>query len=122
MAASRETFVHEAELRLAAGADPAAPGGAVTTALCGHWEHEGPCRWPHNNDIALAGATASGARATFRTLFAAPADDEGEIRTRIDEALANGGDWTLVETRSRDVAASERPLAERLAALPAAKD
>ena len=41
---------------------------------------------------------------------------------RIDEALASGGDWILLETRSRDVAASERPLAERLAALPASKD
>ena len=27
--------------------DLAALGGAVTTALCGHWEHDGPCRWPH---------------------------------------------------------------------------
>ena len=122
MAASRATFVHEVDLRLAAGADPAAPGGAVTTALCGHWEHEVPCRCPHNNDIALADATASGASATFRTLFAAPAADEDEIRSRIDEALASGGDWILLDTRSRDVAASERPLAERLAALPASKD
>jgi len=112
MAPARETFVHEAELRLAAGTDPAAPGGAVTTALCGHWEHEGPCRWPHNNDI-----TVSGARATFRTLFAAPAADEQEIRRRIDEALAKGGEWAVLETRPRNVAAAERPLAERLATL-----
>ena len=31
----------EAELLLADDTDPAAPGAAVTVALCGHWEHEG---------------------------------------------------------------------------------
>jgi hypothetical protein len=117
MAATRETYVHEAELRLAEGADPAAPGGAVTTALCGHWEHDGPCRWPHNNDVAVSGSVA-----TFRTLFVAPAADEHEVRRRIDEALANGRDWVVYETGPRDVAASERSLAERLAALPSSQD
>jgi hypothetical protein len=117
MATARATFVHEADLRLDDGADPAAPGGAVTAALCGHWEHEGPCRWPHNNDIAVSTAAA-----TFRTLFAAPAADEGEVRRRIDDALANGADWALLGTRPRAVALSERPLAERLLALPSADD
>ena len=41
-------FVHEAAIELADGADPRAPGGAITVALCGHWEHEPPCRWPHH--------------------------------------------------------------------------
>lgn len=113
MAAARETFVHETDLRLEAGVDPAVPGAVVTTALCGHWEHEGPCRWPHNNDIEVSGALA-----TFRTLFAAPAADEDEIRRRIDGALANGSGWAVLQTRRRDVAVSERPLAERLAATP----
>ena len=38
-------------IRLEPGADKRAPGGAVTVALCGHWDHEGPCRWPHRSNI-----------------------------------------------------------------------
>lgn len=39
---------------LDAGGDPRALGGAVTAALCGHWEHDGRCRWPHHTlDAAL---------------------------------------------------------------------
>ena len=37
----------EYRIRLQPGSDQRAPGGAVTVALCGHWDHEGPCRWPH---------------------------------------------------------------------------
>ena len=48
-------FVHEATVELADGADPRALGGAITVALCGHWEHEPPCRWPHHTDITAAG-------------------------------------------------------------------
>jgi len=47
---------------LAEGTDPAAVGAMVTVALCGHWEHDGPCRWPHHNQI-------DGAQ--FRTVFIA---------------------------------------------------
>jgi len=74
MTDARIAFAHEAELQLLAETDPAAVGAAVTTALCGHWEHEGPCRWPHNNDIELAESFAS-----FRTLFVAPATDEDRV-------------------------------------------
>jgi hypothetical protein len=48
-------FVHEAAIDVADGADPRAPGGAITVALCGHWEHEPPCRWPHHTDITPDG-------------------------------------------------------------------
>ena len=109
----RETFVHEAQLRLGDGTDPAAVGAAVTTALCGHWEHDGPCRWPHNNEIDV-----SDDRATFRTLFVAPASDEDEIRKRIDRALQDGIGWAALLTRPRQVLPSEQPLAARLAATP----
>jgi hypothetical protein len=43
----KRTFVQCATVELEAAADPAAPGGAVTLALCGSWDHAGPCRWPH---------------------------------------------------------------------------
>ena len=77
----RLAFVHEAEIQLVPGTDPAAVGAAVTTELCGHWEHEGPCRWPHNK---------ASADTTFRTLFVAPATDEEEVRERIEGALPGG--------------------------------
>jgi hypothetical protein len=115
MTGGRVAFVHEAELAFAGGTDPATPGAAVTAALCGHWEHDGPCRWPHNNDLEVSGDSA-----TFRTLFVAPAGDEGEIRARIDEALREGAGWSVVRTQRRPVAARERPLAARLAATPLA--
>jgi hypothetical protein len=106
----RLAFVHEAELRLEAGTDPAAVGAAVTTALCGHWEHEGLCRWPHNNAIEACGAGAS-----FRTLFAASATDEDEVRERIERGLREASGWVVLETRARPVSSPERPLARRLA-------
>ena len=111
MAAASHAFVHEAALRLEPGTDPEAVGAAVTTALCGHWKHEGPCRWPHNNAID-AGDAAAG----FRTLFVAPADDESEVRDRIERALREEPGWVVLETRARPVLPGEWQLAERLAA------
>ena len=114
MAAARQAFVHEARLQLEAGTDAGAPGAAVTTALCGHWEHEGPCRWPHNNDLEVA---TNGA--TFRTLFVAAGDDEDEVRTRIVQALEGGVGWAVLHSQRRPVAPPEQRLAERLAGTPA---
>ena len=105
----RETFVHAADLRLAEGADAREPGAAVTVALCGHWDHEGPCRWPHNNAVA-----ADGARARFRTVFVAEAADEFEVRDRITEALRRGSSWTLVSHHARAPTADEADLGRRL--------
>lgn len=107
MADTRKSFVHEAELRLEPDADPGAVGAAVTTALCGHWEHEGPCRWPHNNAIEPPG--------TFRTIFVAPPSEEPEVRKRIEDGLRQEFGWVVLETRPREVAADEQSLAERLA-------
>ena len=50
-------FVQEATVDLADGADPRAVGGAITVALCGHWDHEPPCHWPHHTDIAVPAKT-----------------------------------------------------------------
>jgi hypothetical protein len=106
-------FVHEAELQLEHGTDLAAVGAAVTTALCGHWEHEGPCRWPHNNSTESSDVVAN-----FRTLFLATASDEDEVRTKIERSLREGVGWTVLATRARKVSARERSLAERLAIAP----
>ncbi|HUR34612.1 MAG TPA: hypothetical protein VM032_12505 [Vicinamibacterales bacterium] len=110
---SRETephaFVHEAELRLADDVDPRAVGAAVTVALCGHWEHDGPCRWPHQNEVGDG---------LFRTLFVCDAGEEPEVRARISSALGGTPQWRVVAERARQVADAERPLAEHLLALP----
>lgn len=82
----RLAFVHEAVLRLEDGADARGPGGAVTVGLCGHWRHDGPCRWPHF-------ATVSGREEhemTLRVLFVAEPEDEPAVRTRIVDALRRG--------------------------------
>ena len=78
-------FVHEATVELADGADPRAPGGAITVALCGHWAHEPPCRWPHHTDTS---ATDGGH--LVRTVFTVPPDDEFTVRRRIAAALESG--------------------------------
>jgi len=102
-------YVHEAEIVLGDGTEPAAVGAAVTVALCGHWEHEGPCRWPHHNHI-------DGAR--FRTVFISTTQDEPEVRRRIRAALYGRVEWRVDSDRARDVADHERELAARLAEAP----
>ena len=110
MSAEREAFVQEAELMLADDTDPTAPGAAVTVALCGYWEHEGPCRWPHDNAITAAG----GETARFRTLFVADGAEERAVRDLIVGALADAAGWSVAVSAARPVAESEHDLARRL--------
>jgi hypothetical protein len=110
---ARAAFVEEARLQLAPGTDPAAPGGAVTTVLCGHWEHDGPCRWPHNNEIEVAAGVA-----VFRTLFVAANSDEQKVRERIDGALHGETGWTVLGTGPRPISRAEQRLAEELLTTP----
>lgn len=82
----RTAFAHYASLQLAAGGDDAAPGAAITVALCGHWEHEGPCPLaPHHTGTARFGDDLR-----VRTLFAVEPELENEVRQLIEAALANG--------------------------------
>jgi hypothetical protein len=111
----RSPRVLEAKLTLAAGVDPAAVGAAVTTELCGHWEHEGGCRWPHNNKISADDASG---RASFRTLFLAPAHEEADVRARIENALREGRSWSVESTGEREVRGDEAALALSLAGTP----
>ena len=103
----------ESTLRLLPGADPAEVGAAVTIGLCGHWEHEGGCRWPHNDELRQEGETAA-----FRTLYIAPGSEADEVRRRIAKALATNGAWKLQSHRSRPLRADEEALAARLARTP----
>lgn len=79
-------FEHVEVCRVVAlSGDVKAIGGAVTTALCGHWDHEGPCRWPHQTAGAAVGDEVV---ATVR--FDAPPDEEQQVRELIHGALAAG--------------------------------
>lgn len=106
-------YVVEARLVLDDGHDPAAVGAAVTTELCGHWEHAGPCRWPHNNAI-----DTSVVPAIFRTVFVAEESEADEVRTRIETVLHAALGWQSSSVGTRSVAASELDLADRLVAGP----
>lgn len=108
-----DAFVVEARLALVEGADERAVGAAVTVSLCGHWEHEPPCRWPHNNAIERETGAETGAW-VHRTLVVAPVAEEGEVRARIEAALREGDGWTVSAVASRPVADDERALAARL--------
>src|SRR5438445_389957 len=85
MGAMKRSFVQCAEVLLEPGADPAAPGGAVTLRLCGSWDHTGPCRWPHRTS-----ADWDGRHGKIRVVFTAPAEEAAEVRSLIDRALAGG--------------------------------
>jgi hypothetical protein len=104
-------FVHQAVVAVTPGGDHRAPGAAVTARLCGHWEHEGPCRGPHHNAVAAR----DGDRVTIRTVFASPPHEEAAVRGDIAEALAVGHlptgratTWVLL-----DQGPAEPDLAER---------
>lgn len=95
-------YVHEATVVLASGADPRAMGGAITVALCGTWDHEPPCRWPHHTDIVTAGD-----RHAVRTKFTVEPSDEPIVRQKIVAALKSGEQtgsdghlsrWTVLDT------------------------
>jgi len=112
-------FVHEARLRLAPGADERAPGGAVTVALCGHWEHDGSCRWPHHTAIV----TREGEQLTLRVVAVSQPTERARVRGLIGGALAAGGlagpggpsHWMLLHSGPAELRAHELSLAARLA-------
>lgn len=105
--AERQVFVYWADLELRAEDDPGAPEAAVTIALCGHWEHDPPCRWPHNNNDP----TADG---VFRTVFAAVPAEESEVRARVEGAL-RARPWRVRASGPRDPDADELALGQRIA-------
>jgi hypothetical protein len=110
---SVEAFVVEASLALDPACDPRAPGGAVTVELCGRWDHDGPCRWPHNSALDDTG--------TFRTLFVASSSEAPTVASRIEHALRAGPHWQVTRFTERAVSEDERELASRLLAGPRAE-
>ena len=112
-------FAHTAELDLPADGDSAAPGAAITAELCGEWGHEPPCPLAaHHTATARCGE-----RVRVRVLFACDADQEDEVRRRIDLALNRGAQvgpdgavtcWSLRDAVPGAVQDRERAYAERL--------
>jgi hypothetical protein len=114
MTANGTAHVHEAVISLPDGTDPHAVGAAVTAELCGAVEHDGPCRWPHNNAIVARDDVMM-----FRTVFIAAQSEEREVRTRIRSALRSSDEWDVRSDRTRSLTSDERALAARLTrALP----
>ena len=113
-------FVHVAALRMDPDADPAAPGAAVTEALCGSWEHPPPCPLAAHHTETRRDTD----RLMVRTIFAADPAQEGEVRRRIVAALARGSvagpdgrpsRWTLLAAEPGELTAAEREHVERIA-------
>ncbi|HZC89632.1 MAG TPA: hypothetical protein VE400_02990 [Mycobacterium sp.] len=68
------------------GGSPDALGGAITAALCGHWDHSPPCPLaPHYVASFPVGETV-----TLRVLFATEPENEQRVRSLIGAALAAG--------------------------------
>lgn len=116
-----------AELDLAAGTDPAAVGATVSDELCGSWDHEGPCRWPHRNEIEAVAADvegvgpaveAGGGTARFRTVVVAPAEEMPQVRERIELALRRDPRWSVVSAATRPPSRDEGELVDHLIAVP----
>jgi hypothetical protein len=84
---ARASYAHNAVVILDPDGDSRAPGGAITVALCGHWDHEPPCPLaPHNTDAT----PESDDTLRLRVLFAAEPKDERRVRELITQALSSG--------------------------------
>ena len=101
--------VHQADVTFSAEADTRAPGGAVTVALCGSWDHEGSCRWPHHTSV-----DPSITPSPVRVVFVADDDELVDVRRRIESALVSGDGWSAVAMRVDSLTADETIQAERL--------
>jgi hypothetical protein len=117
----RCAYAHDAVVELEPGGDERSLGGAITVALCGHWEHEPPCPLaPHHT-----AATRDGDQVQLRILFAVEPEREERVREGIGEALATGAlsgpeervtRWRLVTSAPGAVRPEEATHADRLAA------
>ncbi len=82
----REAYAHDAVVAMQPGGSPNAVGGAITVALCGHWDHEPPCPLAPHYVTALP----DGENVTLRILFATEPTNEQRVRALMGEALATG--------------------------------
>jgi hypothetical protein len=107
--ASRRGHVHQADVAFEPGADSRAPGGAVTIALCGSWEHEGSCRWPHHTSV-----NESITPSPVRVVYVVDDDELDQVRRTIEAALAKGDGWSAIAQRTDLLTADEAAQVERM--------
>lgn len=114
----RKVFVHEVRVRLGSGADPAAVGGAITQALCGDWDHQPPCEFPHHTST-----TDQDGVLVARTVVSSPRRRERFVRRLIDVRLSTGiitgpdgqvSTWQHMHSRSVRPTPDEASLGKRL--------
>ena len=105
----REAIAIDAELALLPDVDPRAVGGEVTVALCGHWDHDGPCRWPHNSRIDTDSNPAD-----LRSVVVVPGEDRDAVLHRVEIALRGDERWRVVRFETGSINADEKELATRL--------
>ena len=113
-------YVHAATLLVdGTSADPGAPGAAITTALCGSWEHQPPCPLAAH----YTGWSRDGDMVSLRIIFATEPPREADVRQLIDRALAPGAfdrpngtvsRWTLLASGPAELSPQEREHAERI--------
>ena len=103
-------FALDAVITLVRDVDPASPGAEVTVALCGHWGHEGRCRWPHNTRIDTSSPCAR-----MRTVVVAPRLDRDDIAGRVESALRRDTRWSVIGFTLGEITESEQALVNRLA-------
>lgn len=92
---SRGSIAVNARLELVADGDPRAPRGAVSVDSCGQYQHDGPCRWPHNSRI-----DNNSAPARLRRIVVVSAEDRDEVLGRIERALRPDHRWTIVQVET----------------------
>lgn len=120
MTTARRAFAHDVAVVL--DGDPAAPGAAITVALCGHWDHEPPCPLaPHHT----AAERTADDTVRLRVLFAVEPEREADVRSLIDTALESGRltgpegrvtTWTVRSSEAGGVRPDERAHAAGLVA------
>ena len=83
---TRQAYAHDAVVAMQPDGSPNAIGGAITVALCGHWDHTPPCPLAPHYVTALP----DGETVAVRILFATEPSNERRVRALIGQALAAG--------------------------------
>jgi hypothetical protein len=119
MVGHRSGFVHQTMIRASSSFDERAPGGAVTVALCGTLDHDGPCPLaPHHTSTSGIDDLIA-----VRVVFATEPEREGVVRRCVDTALSaesfrspDGAlsTWTVIESYATSLNTDEYALADRL--------
>ena len=107
-------FVQESVVTLSPDTDPGAPGAAITVALCGSAQHDGPCPLsPHGTT-----ARRNSDELRLRTVFVVAPELEDQVRRSIADALAtaelDGCAWHFRSSSAAELTDDERATGARI--------